>query len=328
MRTKLLINIPAKALFILLMLVCGIAQAQQTAKEAKDSVETVKKQYIRRLNESIAKTESYLSSLPADSIDIGMTYAILDILKQKFAVKVTLANRTQVESRFPELQQGRVKLYGKFYAGKNTLPFTQDEINTLKKEPITSLNDIKYLLGVSMFCNELPAPDEYVTTVTAKVVKYKEDKTAIDPIIAGIVYANISQGKCKWRKGQLDTLKGEVHSILFKNNAGNLKVFLDMPVFYNDDKNLLGNVLASALLYHIGECKLFTYKMLFELLKLQNPDGGWHQLVRENDKSSFSASVAYLWLLLEIRDKIDCIDKVADSIEEGDSHDDNHGHEH
>lgn len=319
--TKLTINTVAKTLAILLLFVAGVASGQNTKAAPKDSTvkdttETIKTQFAKRLNKSIERTTAYLESVPVDSIDIGLTYALLDIIKRKFDVKFKMADRVAVETKFPEIKYGRLKLYGIFYADNKSMPFTKEDLDKLKAEPVTSLYDDKYLLGVSMFCKELPAPPEYLTTFLSRINKFKQEGKGLDPVTAGIAYINFAENNCKCDKVMLDTLKSQVSFLLFNKNAGNLKALLELDWFYNEKMNLLPQVLSSAMLYKIGKCDVFTYSMLFKLLNFQNADGGWHMLV-EKSKSSFSASVAYLWLMLELRNNIDCIDQDADKAREG-----------
>ncbi len=318
-RTKLTINTVAKTLTLLLLFVAGITSAQTTTAAPKDTtpkdttkkVETIKLQLVKRLNKSIERTTAYLETVPVDSIDIGLTYALLDIIKRKFGLKFKMADKVAVESKFPELKTGRLKLYGIFYDNNKSIPFTQQELDKLKAEPITSLYDDKYLLGVSMFCNELPTPPEYLTTFAARIQKYKEERTGLDPITAGFAYINFDENNCKEGKLKLDSLYNDIAFILTNKNAGNLRALLDLEWFYSEQMNLLPPVLTSAMLYKIGKCNFYTYNMLFKLLEFQNEDGGWHMLVQKGN-SSYSASVAYLWLMLELKANADCIDKTAD----------------
>ena len=306
----------AQTLTLLLLFVISIGMAQNTAPAVKDTTpkdttETIKLQLLKRINKSIARTTAYLETVPVDSIDIGLTYALLDIIKNKFKLKFKMAEREAVENKFPELKSGRLKLYGIFYANNKSVPFTQQDIDKLKAEPITSLYDDKYLLGVSMFCNELPAPPEYLTTFAARIQKYKEERTGLDPVIAGLAYINFAENKCKEDKIKLDSLHSDITYVLINRYSGNLKALLELKWFYSEEMNLLPAVLTSAMLYKIGDCGFYNYDMLFKLLEFQNEDGGWHMLVKKGN-SSYSASVAYLWLMLELKANADCIDKTAD----------------
>lgn len=303
--TKLRINIVA----ILVLFVTCVAVAQPAST---DTVQTLKKQLLKRIDNAVSKTCIYLSAQPVDSIDIALTYPLLDILKTKFELPIKMANRIEVETKYPEIAAGRLKMYGVFYANNNTIPFSKEEIEKLKNEPVTSLFDDKYLMASAMFCNELPVPKEYATTFMSRMLKYHEKGTGIDPIMAGITFSNVYDGNCKaWRKGQLDTLRTEISYALTNKYAGNLRGMVSMDWFFSEDMNTLPLVMATALKYHIGDCDYFTYDQLFKIIEKQNTDGGWHMLVKE-DKSSYSASVANLWLLLEMKRNIDCIDKTAD----------------
>lgn len=312
--TKLTIKILVNALVILLLFVGGNTKAQNSAPAPKDTtpeLETIKCQFLRYIDNSIGRTSTYLSTQTADSIDVGYSYTLLDIIKRKFELRTILANRDSVEKKFPEIKQGRLKLYGLFYADNNTIPYSKEELDKLKNEPITTLYDDKYLLGISFFCKQLSMPAEYVTTFQSRILKYQEEGKGLDPITAGIAYINLVDNKCYYNKDQLQDLKAGVVDILLNKNAGNLKTALELGWFYKEEMNVMPYVLAMALEYYIGKCDILTYKMLFKLFEGQNKDGGWHPLIKE-EKSTFSASVCYLWLLLEIRDKIDIIDKSVD----------------